>query len=153
MPDDLTPEIYELPLGPNGLPDLLMISKVRSGDHAIVRAAIVTSDPELRGYWAQRFNCDGEDGIKWAVLFAKERARQHLAEQRGDDLPAAERAIVFKPFSDWDALSVRRTLGFYPAIQTAAGNGSGVALLTLLHEKDTAYRVVITEESAPASYA
>jgi len=151
--DDLKPEIYALPLGPNGLPDLLMISKSRSGNHAVVRAFIVASDPESRGYWGERFNCDGDDSMKWALLCAKERVRQHVVAQRGADVPPAERGVALLPFEDWDALSVQRMLGFYPAIETAAANGAGTALRTLISERDTAYQVTVTEAHAPAGYA
>lgn len=150
---DLTPEFLALPLGPNGLPDLLIITKsfAQAHLHGVVRAFIVQSDPKSKGYWSERFNADGDDAVKWARLFAIERARQHFFSQRTFPGQLDAKPLEFEPFQDWDALSVRRAMGCYPHLQFALGSAESVSAIQFINEHDKAYNVMVTPQSFVAS--
>lgn len=149
--ETLKAQIFALPIGPNGLPDILLLESDRFNDQAIVRAFIVPSARGVKGYWSERFNAEGADAMKWARLFAKERVREHVMAQHSPTEPIDQRPFELVPFVDWDALSVQRFLGFYPSLRTAAQNSNGVEFLNLLREKDTAYPVEITSQHFPPS--
>lgn len=142
---NLPPEFYVLPLGPNGLPDLLIFAMQFSRNHGAVRAFIVPSDPASTGYWCERFESDGDDAITWGLRFAKEKIRQYSHAQRAGS-PAALAAFQLTPVDDWVTLSVQRRLGYYPMLEAAAAQAQPVAALEYLGEKHKAYEVLVTQE-------
>jgi hypothetical protein len=141
---DLTPEFLALPLGRNGLPDLLILNKTYSdmAKQGTVHACIVSSDQGSDGYWAELFRAQGELALKWARQFALEKARQHVVSQRSSDPQWEPKPIEFHPFESWDALAVQRELGLYPMLP--AVGGLFFPVLKVIHDKLTAYEVTVT---------
>lgn len=142
--DELKPEFIALPLAPNGLPDLLIITKsfVPSHSHGIVHAYIVPSAQDSNGYWAEVYKANGELAIKWATLLAMERVRQHVVSLRSSEPGWVPKPINFPPFDDWDALAVQRELGFYPMLQMVANASTPV--FKALQDTPAAYEVKVT---------
>lgn len=137
---DQPPEFYALPLGPSGLPDLMLFAMRFSHNRGTV-----PSDPQSTAYWSERFESDGSDALKWGLLFAKEKARQYAHAQRAGT-PAALAPFELTPFVGWVTLSVQRRLGFYPMLDAAAAAAKPIAVAELLREKHTAYDVEVFEQ-------
>lgn len=149
--DALTPEIYTLPEGPNGLPDIVLISKSYAKEHAVVRAFIVPAAATSQGYWSEQFNTDGKDGLKWASIFAAEAIRQRFFTQQSDTSSKGEPPFAMEPLADddWEVLSVRRQMGFYPTLPMAVRSANVGQLVALLHAKDRAYHVQVIQQHFP----
>ena len=136
---DLTPEFLALPVGPNGLPDLLVLSYTYYQGHlqTTVDAFVVSSDRNSQGYWGERIFTTGDMSKQWSRLYAIERAREHVVSLLSAEQDWQRTPLEFLPFKNWEVLAVQRELGFYPMLQTVANACPPVAVA--LRDKPVAY--------------
>jgi len=140
---DFDPEFYALPMGPSGLPDLLIFSRKQLSDSsAIVTAFIVT--PLSPGYWCEEVYVESENSMEWALVYAKEKVRQYVVEQRPTEQTCPEDPFQLRPFEDWRAFAAQVELGFYPGFRPASRNN--VKLGTKTREVLKAPEVHIAEK-------
>lgn len=123
---DFDPEFYALPLGPSGLPDLLILSRKQLSDSSAVVTAFIVA-PQNPGYWCEEFYVESEKAMEWALVYAKEKVRQYVVEQRPTGQIHSQEPFQLQQFEDWPEFAAQVELGFYPGFRPASKNNVKLA--------------------------